>query len=658
MDGYSNSPHTSIKTLITEGAQLLGAPFLGYFTVGSTDNLLIHTASVDVPEKYKVVSLNFLLKYFHGANSRPLKISITEAFQKEIDDTFIHFFHFTSICAIQVVHQSKVVGLLVIGNSEKSFSESTYELLEVLSTFISNALNCSGVEVEFENEYRKYKAVFDHAKNGVFLLNNNTILDVNPMACQMFGMSRELILGKTTDELSPKNYSINGEIQHSNILGFAEKTLSGESQRFEWIHQKNDGTLFPAEISLSRIQGIPECNLLAIVNDISIRKAYENQLIQAREEAHTANRLKSASLASMSHEIRTPLNSIIGFSDLLLDEEATAEEKDIYTKLIMVAGKSLLQLVADIIDVSKIEAGQVVIHKEKFHLNAFLHEIYNTFLHERYLREKDDIELRVVTALSDELVLDSDPLRLRQIFNNLITNALKFVDAGFIEFGYSAVMSGNVLFYVKDSGIGIEKSHQNNIFSQYGQDTTTLKRNSEGSGLGLSISKSFVELLGGKIWIDSERGSGSVFYFTIPYHEDQLQTSKTIVEKEIFPVDLKGKKVLIVDDINDNCLLLQELFKGTHAEVLVANNGNSALNIVRAHQPVSLVLLDIRMPEMDGYEAAKKLREEFPSIVIIALTAYSSDESYEKCMALGCNGFLTKPLSVHQLHDLLVQYFD
>jgi CheY-like chemotaxis protein len=359
----------------------------------------------------------------------------------------------------------------------------------------------------------------------------------------------------------------------------------------------------------------------------------------------------------MSHEIRTPLNSIIGFSDLLLETDASEEDRETFTKLIMVAGKSLVQLVADIIDISKIEAGQVMIHEEEFELNNFLQEIYQTFIRERMHHENQDVELRLIVSSSENILLKTDQLRLRQIFNNLITNALKFVDEGYVEFGYSSIMPGTLLFYVKDTGVGIEKSKQKVIFSQYGQDSSTYQRNREGTGLGLAISKSFVELLGGKIWLDSETGSGSTFYFTIPIGQDQHNLEIPVNEQGAFNVDLTGKKVLIVDDIQENSKLLIELFRKTNAELLVAGNGLEAINLARSHSTLDLAILDIRMPVMDGYETARILRQEFPEIVLMSLTAYPNSDGRAKCMACGFNEYISKPLMLQELIQLLQQYF-
>ncbi|PKP30781.1 MAG: hypothetical protein CVT99_11715 [Bacteroidetes bacterium HGW-Bacteroidetes-16] len=658
-DKPSTAKCENLNTLVMDGARLLQVPFMAYLIADSNTGLKIEVSTEIIEENHKLAIPDFLLEFLHVQSIEPLQVSDTTTPQFDTHDSFIQYLKLVSLVAVRVGHLDHTIGLLIIGDHQsRIFDQRELDLLSVLSTVVGNISASTARESELISKLDKYKSVFDHASNGVFLLMDNIIVDVNPKACEMFGMPFEAIIGSNSDDLSPDDFVVNGVVQHSDVMGYTQKALKGLPQHFDWVHQKKDGTLFNAEITLTRMEGHSEFNLLAIVRDISLQKAYENQLIQAKEEAREANRLKSSSLASMSHEIRTPLNSIIGFSDLLLDPDATDEDRETFTKLILVAGKSLLQLVADIIDISKIEAGQVMIHEEEFRLNSFLQEIHEVFIHDQIQNRENGFELRLVKASSDEITIKTDQLRLRQIFNNLITNALKFIDKGFVEFGYSAVLPGSILFYVKDTGVGIAKDKQHEIFLQYGQDSSTFQRNREGTGLGLAISKSFVELLGGKIWLDSERGSGSTFYFTIPVILENSNTPLVQDKQELFKIDLSGKKVLIVDDIQENCVLLKGLFQRTDAEIFVANNGLVAIETARKSGPFDLALVDVRMPEMDGYETTRLLREEYPSMIIMNLTAYPNDDGQEKCMALGSNEYLNKPLSIQELLRLLQRYFN
>ncbi len=384
------------------------------------------------------------------------------------------------------------------------------------------------------------------------------------------------------------------------------------------------------------------------------------RLMEASEKADNANRQKTLSLASMSHELRTPLNSIIGFSDLLLDEDTTDEERGQFTKLIQTAGRSLMQLIADIIDISKIEVGEVIIQKTKFNVNTFLQEVFLMFKHEKENRGKSNIELKLI--LSDQindLRIETDSHRLRQVFSNLLTNSLKFVDEGYIEFGYSSISPDNIQFFVKDTGVGIGADKKEVIFDQYGQSKDTYSRNREGTGLGLAISKSFVELLGGNIWVDSELDEGSTFYFTIPLSSD-LSTQKSDLfyhYLEVQNVNWSNHTILVVDDVRQNFIYLNGLLHHTKAEILWVRNGKEAVDICRENNSIDMVLMDIRMPVMDGFEASQIIKKENPNIFIVAQTAFSSPEDRKRCMDSLCDGYLTKPIDYKELFSILTKLF-
>ncbi|MBC8319702.1 MAG: response regulator [Bacteroidetes bacterium] len=508
-----------------------------------------------------------------------------------------------------------------------------------------------------ENSDNRYSAIFENAYDCIMLLKNNIIVDVNSKGYEMFGFNRDEMLGKSTDELSPTPDKIK-DPQVGNQKGYLTKALDGEPQRFEWIHQKNDGSLFYSEISLSRLEGSDNYNILAIIRDISLRKEYERRLIEASEKAEEANRLKTNSLASMSHELRTPLNSIIGFSDLLLDEDTTEDEKEMFSKLIQSAGRSLMQLIGDIIDISKIEAGQVTIKKALFNVNSFLQDVLITFKQEKNNRNKSNIELKLILSdQASDLKIETDQHRLQQVFNNLLTNSLKFIDEGYIEFGYSSVTPENIQFYVKDTGVGIDNQKRDKIFEQYGQDKDIYNRNKEGTGLGLAISKSFVELLGGTIWVDSELDSGSTFYFTIPFEKNSGLTDKYLNKSlNVDSVNWSNRAILIVDDVKQNYVFLKGLLNHTRATILRAQNGKEAVEICKNNKSVDIVLMDIRMPVMDGFEASKLIRKDNPDICIIAQTAFASPEDKIKCVICGCNEYLKKPINHKELFSIITRH--
>ncbi len=591
---------------------------------------------------------------------KPVIISNLSKTDFSLSDQAVAEFNLKSYLGVPVRTGNKVIGsLAIVDTVVRAFTDDEIETLSNLALLIMlEEEHIITNEVLRRSEYR-YGAIFENANDCIMLLKDSTIVNINDKGCELFGYNRDELLGKSTYDLSPKEDDIKNN-QNINKSGYLVKAMKGEPQRFEWVHQKKDGSFFYCDISLTKLDGSDESNVLAIIRDISQSKEYEKELINASEKAKESSRLMSVSLASMSHELRTPLNSIIGFSDLLLDEDTTEEEKEMFSKLIQTAGKSLMQLIGDIIDISKIEAGKVTIQKTVFKVNSFLQEIFVAFKQEKKNRDKANIELKLI--LSDkgsDLEVKSDEHRLRQVFNNLLTNSLKFIDEGFIEFGYSSVTSEYIQFFVKDTGVGITTLQKDKLFEYFNQDKITYNRNSEGTGLGLAISKSFVDLLGGTIWVDSEIDEGSTFYFTIPFEinsgiaNNYLDESFTLSQS-----DWSKHTILIVDDVNENYVFLKGMLQPTNASILRAQNGKEAVDLCRNNSTIDLVLMDIRMPVMDGFEAIKIIKEENSNIHIIAQTAFSSPEDKIKCISLGCDEYISKPINYKQLFSVIANYFE
>jgi signal transduction histidine kinase len=382
-----------------------------------------------------------------------------------------------------------------------------------------------------------------------------------------------------------------------------------------------------------------------------------NTIKNENEELKKQNILKSSFLANMSHEIRTPLNSIIGFSELLMEMDNTKEEEKLYKKMISSSGRSLMQLIEDIIDISKIETGQLKITKAKFELNSFLDDLLVSFKHEKQTRDLSHIDLKLSKAISDrELYIYTDQTRLRQVLSNLITNSLKFIDSGFINFGYILANDKHLQFYVIDTGVGIDREARPIIFERFAQDKTTLKRNSEGTGLGLAISKSIINLLNGKIWLDTEEGYGTTVYFTIPIDEGQNSSLTNSKLDKDTPPNYSNKTILIVDDVEPNIIYFNSLFKPTKAKIIIARSGREAIEKCKTNKSISIVLMDIMMPETDGFETTKIIKTHCPNLPIIMQTAFSSDDSYEKSFEAGASEFITKPIDPQQTFKLIDKY--
>ncbi len=398
--------------------------------------------------------------------------------------------------------------------------------------------------------------------------------------------------------------------------------------------------------------------LQQILSREKARDEAEVKLQKEKDRAEESDRLKSAFLANMSHEIRTPMNAILGFTELLTmpDSEITPEEKENFIKLINNSGNNLLQLIDDIIDISKIEAGQLKIMKKDCNLKSTLNDIRLSYLEIRKQKGKDKIEIKLnENAREQNIIIKTDPLRLNQVLTNLIDNALKFTEDGFIEFGYEIKNKTELLFYVKDTGVGMEKSKKDSVFDRFIklEDTTRLYR---GAGLGLAISKSLVELLGGKIWVESVQNFGSTFYFTLPF--DRVENSESFFSNapEDQSFDWKDKTILVAEDEPANIIYIEEVLKITNANIIIAKNGKEALQIVSDNNNVDIIIMDIKMPEMDGFEATKKIKHINKNIPIISQSAYAMPADINKGLLSGMNDYLIKPVKPKLLLSVLNKY--
>jgi signal transduction histidine kinase len=380
------------------------------------------------------------------------------------------------------------------------------------------------------------------------------------------------------------------------------------------------------------------------------RQRMESELRNAKIKAEASDTLKSAFLANMSHEVRTPMNGIMGLAHLLANPEIDHETQQEYVNLILSSGNVLISLLDDIMDVSRIEAHQVTASKEDFNLNELFSELHGFFSTELEVMGKKVLEITYQVALDDAASrINSDRVKLRQIMVNLLSNALKFTETGRIEFGYKLQHDRSLLFYVTDTGIGISPEKQKRIFERFVQADDSLSRHFGGSGLGLSICKGFVDLLGGKIWVESAPHKGAKFYFTIP---DVNQSGKT-AEKPSRGLtagdrNWEDRTILIVEDDHINYQLLEVVLKRTGVNLLHAVTGLDAVRFCQEHEKIDLVLMDVQLPEMNGFDAIKLIKQNQPDIPIIVQTANSLNEEKSRADEAGCQGFMTKPISLNK----------
>jgi CheY-like chemotaxis protein/anti-sigma regulatory factor (Ser/Thr protein kinase) len=360
----------------------------------------------------------------------------------------------------------------------------------------------------------------------------------------------------------------------------------------------------------------------------------------------------------MSHEIRTPMNGILGFTELLKAPHLSGEEQQEYINIIEKSGKRMLNIINDIISISKVESGQIEINLSETNIDDEINYINTFFLPET---KQKGIQLFVSKQLSSKYTfIKTDREKLYAVLSNLVKNAIKFTNEGSLEIGCEK--KGKKLeFFVKDSGIGISNSQKNIIFERFRQASDSISRSHEGSGLGLAISKAYVEMLGGTIWVESEEGKGSTFYFTIPFHSEYESKEPVIIEKTNVDVKeenkIKALKVLIVEDDAISKLLITIAVKPFSKEIQKVSNGLEAIEACRNNPDIDLVMMDINMPEMGGYEATKQIREFNKDLVIIAQTANGMQSDREDAIAAGCTDYISKPINIVSLSKLIHDYF-
>jgi PAS domain S-box-containing protein len=490
---------------------------------------------------------------------------------------------------------------------------------------------------------KKFRSIMENSADAIFITDQQgRYVYTNKAVTDMLGFSSEEMKSKTILDMAPQNR----KDEYLEIFS----QLHNKDKIFTEIELlKKNGTFISTDLNAIILPG---GLVYGSSRDITERKHAKEELIKAKDKAEEGDRLKTAFLHNISHEIRTPMNAIVGFCDLLREPNVDASSSQEYINFIIQSSNHLLAIISDIVDISNFEANLVKTTKECININSELKLLYDHFLP---MASEKKIKLVCESGVPDaDAIIITDSSRLTQILINLISNAIKFTDKGFVKVEY-VLISNFLEFHVSDTGIGISEEYHNKIFDRFYQVEQTLSRLYEGTGLGLSITKANVDLLGGEIWLSSEPGKGTTFFFTIPYErpgEEALAINKEEVTEGI--VFSERKTILVAEDIDSNFKLVKSFLSNANAEIIRAANGKEAVEKCLSNKKIDLILMDIKMPVMDGYTAVKLIREINSTIPIIAQTAYIDDR--KQAIESGCSGFISKPFDKKNLLKVLHEF--
>ncbi len=541
--------------------------------------------------------------------------------------------------------------------------DGSYSLIELTATNLINNPAINGILINYhdvteldeaQNRLRRseerFKALHNASFGGIAIHDKGRILDCNQGLVDKTGYSMDELIGMNGLELIAENCR---EFVMKKIIAGYDKPYqtTGLRKNGEEYPLRLEGRNIPfrdTQVRVVEFRDITDTKRAELeikqkneelANTLERIKKINSELEEAKERAEESDRLKTAFLSNLSHEIRTPMNGILGFADLLSMEGLTAEDQQDYVRIIKQSGERMLSLINDLIDISHIETGQIKITQKEVNINQLLDRVFAFF---KPLAEQNGLDLALEKELQEkDSFLRTDPTRIEQVLTNLIGNAIKFTKQGEISFGYKQTQN-QLRFWIKDTGRGIPPDMTEAVFERFRQVDDSTFREEEGSGLGLAISKSIVELLGGEIGVVSKIGSGSEFYFALPMNP--LQNPSIGVQSQSKEDELGELKILIAEDDDISFLFLKTLFSAEKFQVTRAHNGKEAVENFQRHTDTDVVLMDLKMPVMNGLEATRRIRALDNQIPIIAQTAYASDQDRENAREAGCNETVAKPI--------------
>ncbi|MDD4604193.1 MAG: response regulator [Bacteroidales bacterium] len=517
---------------------------------------------------------------------------------------------------------------------------------EAITKMLAVKESAKAIQALTESE-SKLQAITNAAGDAIIMMDNQGLISFwNPAAERIFGFTEQEAIGSDLHKLMAPSECYQGFVD--NFLKFQSEgqgNIVGQTQELE--ARRKDGSRLFISLNLSAVKIKDQWQAVGIISDITNRKKADQELIAAKIRAESGDRLKSAFINNISHEVRTPLNGIIGFSDLMTKPDITDEEKKSFVSMIKSSSKRLLDTMTSYMDISMIVSGNMQVQQKPFEMHQLLHSIYDHYLPLCTVKNiKLDLQIPDPSA---PLNINSDESVYTKILSHLLDNAVKFTRKGTISFGYTRE-GAKITVFVKDTGVGIRKEIQSKIFEQFIQEENSNTRGFDGSGLGLSIVQGLVRLIGGEVGLDSEKGKGCIFSFQVPCEEIiSVKLGAPVKPNRIKPVE--EHVVLIAEDDGANFIFLKTLLQRRGYEILWAPNGIEAVSFCQKHPEISLVLMDIKLPEMDGFSATRLIKSARPDLAIIAVTAFAMSGDEQKAIEAGCDDYIPKPI----IEELLIQ---
>ncbi|MFC2104800.1 tetratricopeptide repeat protein [Bacteroidota bacterium] len=501
--------------------------------------------------------------------------------------------------------------------NDSLFNEEKHRQIEELEVQFQTAQHEKEIEfLKLDQELQESKLRKKETQNLILILSSSLTFIIAFMLF-LFARAQKRLTGKLQNEIEERKKT---EEQLNTIKQELEKRVKERTAEIEESNKK-------------------------LIDEVEEHKGTMKNLEVAKNKAEEADRLKSNFLANISHEIRTPMNAITGFSQMLILKNISTKKRNEYINLVQDGCKNLTNLIDDIVDFATIESGQAKIEKREFNPHPILEYLSDHYTSELVKRDKEGVFLSYANENKEiDLIINTDPARLKQILSILIDNAIKFTEKGHVEFGFIHTKRNEIQFFVRDTGVGIDEKHFEMIFERFRQVDETTRKKHGGTGIGLSVAKNLVGLLDGEISLESTPGKGTTFFVNLSYKSDKKQAKTDQPDQ----YNWKNKVILVAEDKKINFEIIQETLSDTKVELLWAKNGVEALNFIKNKHKIDLVLMDIQMPVMDGYECAREIKKITKEIPIIAQTAYALPQDSYKCFDAGCDDYIAKPISLNQ----------